>query len=84
MATKANVITRIRQVGTEFLTMVQRVESALEENTANGFSYVDGDFTGANFDLTAAQFANLINTLNTVKVAITAGHKTNLYLARNN
>jgi hypothetical protein len=84
MATKTNVVTRIRQVGTDFLAIFQRIEAALEENTANGFTYTDSDFQAGNNDLTAAQFSNLLNTLNTINTAITAGHKSNLYLARNN
>jgi hypothetical protein len=84
MAQKANVISRIRQVGTDFLKVLEQIQAELQENTSNGFVYADQDFVGSNVDLTAAQFSNLLNTLNTVNTAVTAAHRTNLYLARNN
>lgn len=87
MAQKANYISQVRQTVSKFLDDVSTLRDLDLTWNAEGYStgIVAGDFTGANADLTVAQFTSIIVSVEAVLALLSAtsnAHYTNLLKAR--
>lgn len=84
MALKANFITRYRTAMAAWLSATESLIVLKKEYDAEGYSaLVDGDFTGANVDLTAAQFTGAVGNFTSIDSnATTNNYYTNLYRLR--
>ena len=86
MANHADFISRYRAQLTTFLTSREDIQALIKQYNADLVaSLASGDFTGANIDITLAQFQSAITSMNAIESAIGAGgtlstgHDTNLY-----
>lgn len=85
MANKTDLINQYRAATDELLSNLQTLRAVKAEYDALGFSFADGDFTGANGDLTASQFTTTVGNLESIYNAIfnggtlPVGLPTNLY-----
>lgn len=87
MAVKANYITQVRQAVSSLMDDVSVLRDLDLTWNAEGYStgIVAGDFTGANADLTVAQFTSIIVSVEAILSLLSAtsnAHYTNLLKAR--
>ena len=83
-AKKANFISRYKTNVTELLNIVTELKELRTEWDSQGYSsaIVDGDFTGDNNHLTAANLASAITSIQAITDLLAANgnaHYTNLY-----
>lgn len=81
---KSNFITRYRTNTTDLLDTVNELKEQRVEWDSQGYSsaIIDGDFTGDNDHLTAAQLASAVTSIQAAIDLLTANgnaHYTNLY-----
>lgn len=70
---KADLITNIRTDATNLLTARASYRKHRARYDALGFSWVDGDFTGANAGITASQFTSAVTNLGLIFDAYDSG-----------
>lgn len=71
--TRTDLISNYRANAVKFLAWKDEVKALRSQYDALAYSWVDGDFTGSNAGITAAQFTTAVTNLSLVQAAFDAG-----------